>query len=57
MISKLGTVEEEGDETLHWLELLVESGLMPQVRLSDLMREVDEILAMTVSSIKTLRKK
>ncbi len=57
MIAKLGIVEEEGDETLYWLELLVESDLMPKARLSDLMKETDEIVAMVVSSIKTLRKK
>jgi four helix bundle protein len=57
MIAKLGIVEEEADETLYWLELLIESDLMPESRLSDLMREVDEIVAMTVSSIKTLRAK
>lgn len=55
MINKLKTVEEEADETLFWLELLVESGLMPEARLADLMQETDEILAMTVASIKTLR--
>lgn len=55
MINKLKTVEEEADETLFWLELLVESGLMPEARLADLMQETDEILAITVASIKTLR--
>jgi four helix bundle protein len=55
MIAKLGIVEEEADETLYWLELLVEANLMPESRLADLMREADEIVAMTVSSIKTLR--
>lgn len=57
MIAKLAIVEEEGDETLFWLEILVESGLVPEARLADLMKETDEIVAMTVSSIKTLRKK
>ncbi len=57
MIAKLGIVEEEADETLFWLEILVESGMVPESRLSDLMNEADEIVAMTVSSIKTLRKK
>lgn len=55
MIAKLSIVEEEADETLFWLELLVESGLVPESRLSDLMKETDEIIAMTVASIKTLR--
>ena len=28
-LSKLGDVEEEADETLFWLELLEESGIVP----------------------------
>ena len=57
MIAKLGTVEEEADETLYWLELIVEAGLMPENRLNDLIKETDEIIAVTVSSIRTLRDK
>jgi four helix bundle protein len=56
MIAKLKIVEEEADETLYWLELLVEAGIMPEARLAPLMTETNEIVAMTVSSIKTLRK-
>ena len=55
MIAKLSIVEEEADETLYWLELLGDSGLIPESRLADLMKETDEIVAMTVASIKTLR--
>jgi four helix bundle protein len=57
LIAKLGIVEEEADETLYWLELLVESGLMTVEQLKSLMQESTEILAMTVASIKTLRNK
>lgn len=57
MIAKLALVEEEADETLYWLELLIASEMMSETRLSELMKEYNEILAMTVSSIKTLRKK
>ncbi len=57
MIAKLKIVEEECDETLYWLELLVESKLVSQDKLRDLMQESNEILAMTVASIKTLRRK
>jgi four helix bundle protein len=57
MIAKLGIVEEEADETLYWLEILIEAGLVPESKLSALMAETDEILAMTVASIKTLRSK
>ena len=55
-IAKMGIVEEESDECLYWMELMIEAGLMPEERLSDLMREADELLAITVSSIKTGRK-
>jgi four helix bundle protein len=57
MIAKLKIVEEEADETLYWLELLIEAGLMPESRLKPLIQEIDEVLAMTVASIKTLRRR
>lgn len=56
-ISRMGIVEEEADESLFWMELLVEAELMDEQRLQDLMKEADEILAITVSSIKTARKR
>ena len=55
VMAKLGVVEEEADESLYWLELLVESKLIPGPAMADLMREADELAAMTVASIKTLR--
>ncbi len=57
MINKLKIVEEETDETLYWLELLVEAEIIPETRLAAIMTETEEILAMTVASIKTLRAK
>ena len=57
MIAKLGHVEEESDESLYWMELLIEAGLVPEQRLRELFEEVDEILAMTVASIRTLRQR
>ena len=56
-VSKMGTVEEESDESLYWMELLMESGLVDGGRLTDLMAEGNEILAMVVSSIRTTRAK
>ena len=55
VIAKLGIVEEEADETLYWLELLIEANVLSRKRLEPLMKETGEILAMTVASIKTLR--
>jgi hypothetical protein len=51
MIAKLDIVLEEADETLFW----VESGLVPDSRIADLIEETREITAMTVASLKTLR--
>ena len=54
-VNKLKIVEEEGDESLYWMELLIESGSMPSRRLAALLREGDEIVAIVVSALKTLR--
>lgn len=55
VIAKLGIVEEEADESIYWMELLIEGGLIPEAKLKDLLTETNEIVAMTVASIKTLR--
>ena len=55
LIAKLSIVEEEADECLYWLELLVEADEIPEAKIKNLMTETNEILAMTVASIKTLR--
>lgn len=54
-VNKLGIVEEEADESGYWLELLVESGIVPQDRLVELMRECDEITAIIVASFRTAK--
>ncbi len=55
-ISKMGTVEEEADESIFWMELLIESGLIDERLLKDLMSEAEEILAIVIASIKTVRR-
>jgi len=55
--SKLGIVEEECDETIYWMELIVESGIMPQNRLANLIDEANQILSIIVTSIKTSKQK
>ena len=54
-IAKMGIVEEECDESIYWMEVLIESGLIKPVLLDDLMNEAGEILSMVVSSIRTAR--
>jgi four helix bundle protein len=54
-IAKMGIVEEEADETTYWLELLVESGFLSRNDIADLLDEANQLVAITVSSIKTAR--
>lgn len=55
-ISKMGTVEEEADEALYWMEMLTEAGLIEPARTKALMQEADELIAITISSIKTVKR-
>jgi len=54
-INKLKIVEEECDESLYWMELLVESGLIQLRRFEMLMKEGDELLSIFVAAIRTTR--
>lgn len=54
-VNKLKIVEEEGDESLYWMESLVEFGIVSPRKLGELMREGDEIVAMVVAALKTTR--
>ena len=54
LIAKLRIVEKEADECLYWMELIVEAKLVDVANLRSIMSETNEILAMTVASIKTL---
>ncbi len=54
-ILKMGIVEEEADESIYWLELLVDSGIVTAQDAAQLMNEANELLAIAVSSIRTAR--
>ena len=43
-ISKIGTVLEEADETLFWLELIEEAGLLPTEQIAELNVEADALV-------------
>jgi four helix bundle protein len=51
-IAKMGIIEEEADETLFWLE----SDLVLATKLTAIKQEADELIAITVASIKTARR-
>src|SRR5664279_1105361 len=55
-ISKMGTVEEEADESGYWMELLVDAGVVKPAKMSALLQEAGELTAIAVSSINTARK-
>jgi four helix bundle protein len=55
VLAKLAIVEEEADESIYRLELLVESQILAEGHAEGPRKEADELLAMTVASIKTLR--
>src|SRR5258706_27299 len=49
-IAKLGTVEEEADESAYWLELLIEANLMKPARVTSLLKEANELTAIMAAS-------
>jgi four helix bundle protein len=55
-IAKMGIVEEEVDESLYWMELLIEAGIEVGIKMEALMKGARELLSITVASIKTAKK-
>jgi four helix bundle protein len=55
-ISKFGTVLEEADESAYWMELLIDAGKAGSESTAALLREANELIAISVSSINTARK-
>jgi four helix bundle protein len=54
-IAKLGIVLEESDESLFWLEMILEAGLMTENKLSELLKEADELTAIFTKSLITAK--
>ena len=54
-LNKLKMVEEELDETIHWLEIIAESEMIPANKLLGLQQEAHELYKIIVSSIVTTR--
>ena len=50
-ISKMGDCLKELDETAYWLELLVESGIVRQANMAELLNETDQLTAIFVAII------
>ena len=56
-INKLKMVEEEIDETNHWLSIIIDSGMLPKNRVQDLYDESLELGKITTKSILTAKSK
>ena len=56
-IAKMGIVEEEADESIYWIEMLVEAKIIKQKLVDNLLHEANEILAIIVTTINTARGK
>ena len=54
-INKLKMVEEELDETCHWLEIIMRSEMMKESRLKPLHQECCELLSIIAKSIVTTK--
>lgn len=55
--STLQIALREAEETIYWLELIVQSGLMKAERLQPLVCECDELIAILVTSVRTAKRK
>ena len=54
-ISRLGVVVEEADESLSWLEMLGDTGIITRTRLRELLKEADELTAIFTATRRTSR--
>lgn len=50
-VAKMGVVLEETDETLYWLELLLEVDVMEKKSLEPVIREANELVAIFVATL------
>ena len=57
LISKIEGGLQELEETVYWLVLLGESGIVKAERLDELMKEADELIAILVTSAKTVKQR
>ena len=57
LISKLELALQELDETIYWFELLIEAEIISPKRLQPLMDEANELMAILVTSVRTVKRR
>ena len=55
-VAKIGIVVEEADEAVLWLELMMESGIVPLTKAEGLLKEANELTAIFAASQHTARR-
>jgi four helix bundle protein len=55
-IAKMGIVLEEADETVFWLEMLIEADVMTETRLGELLNEANELVRVFAASVRTAKR-
>lgn len=55
-ISKIEVAIQELEETEYWLDLLTEGEIVPAAKLQSLRQELNELLAMLTSSVRTIKR-
>ena len=56
-VTNLEICLREGDETIYWLELLAESGVVPQKRLTGLLDECNQLVAIMTATVRTAKQR
>jgi len=56
-ISKVEGALQELEESIYWMEILVESGILSQRNVENLLKEADELAAILVASVKTVKER
>jgi len=51
-VAKLGIVLEEADETVYWLEIMRDTGIFPEIKLREIVKEAKELVAIFVASVR-----
>jgi four helix bundle protein len=55
--AKLSIVVEEMDETVFWLEMLVDGQIVPEPKMRELLKEANELVAIFAASRRTMRER
>ena len=56
-ISKLESSLQELDESMYWMELIVEADIFPAKRIDELINEANELIAVLTTCVKNTKKK